>query len=539
MTGEPKNYVDLTSMLEPTLGLIPEPAEEAIAEHDREGASERVRGLDRHTRLFLRLVQGAVSDWNKSPPGAEDVTAPQNEGKLPTVKLPFGGIELPSRDEDWPSQGIVRAAAVRFLRSRILPLTDRDEAWSSIGEALAAFEETLPIGTLRGHPNTHWSEMSSDEAMSRLAFSGLGALRLLPVRGDDPDGAKWVSDLAFMSAFDVRPGFERYGAIAYFDASQRIVRIHWSHSHVDVRPGDADWEHAKWAWRCTLLVGTTIVDHLVGVHWMIGNFVTSAARSSFGRDHPLRRLLKPFTWRTITINYSATFSLCPERGFVHRAAALTSEALTAAFQESVGLIRYLTVPELIGRKQAEGMGDDFPWATDGLALYQVTHTFVEDYISQYFAGDTVARDPQVKAFWAAVRAAAPGAGIPELSRVTLVELLAQFIWCVTGLHESVGALAEYLSNPAFMGTKIRPGREVSDVQASFQALLIGSLTGLVMPGILNDFSHVCLDKAGAQAFDRFQVELHALATRIDEANKTRRWPCNAFNPRFLECSISV
>jgi hypothetical protein len=185
------------------------------------------------------------------------------------------------------------------------------------------------------------------------------------------------------------------------------------------------------------------------------------------------------------------------------------------------------------------MGDDFPWATDALALYRVIEVFVEDYLSTYFAGDTAIRDPEIQAFWRTVQSASASVGIPALSRQNLVDLLTQFIWCVTGMHEAVGSVVEYVTNPTFMGTKIRPGTEMSDVQASMQCLLIIGLTGLQMPSLMNDFSQVCLDQNGRDAFARFQDNLAALSATIDKANKTRRWPCNSFNPRFLESGVAI
>lgn len=531
------SFVDLTKLIFPSLGASTE--DEQDESSLTETASEKVAQLDRHTLAFHGMIRSAITDWKAKMPTAKSIQPPSLPGVLPTVDLPFGGLNLPSVDEDWPEQGIVRAVTLRALRSPLFPLVDLDLEWSSREEARAAFREQLPIPEMLNAPNHHWDEMTSDEAMARIAFAGIGAYRLARVTEPDPDGAVWVSDFAFMSSFEVREGFERYGAVAYFDGEQRLVRIHWCHGHDDVRPGDPRWEHAKWVWRCTLLVGTTVADHLVGVHWIIGNYVTKASRSLLGVDHPIRRLLKPFTWRTITINYNATYSLCPELGFVHRGSALTYPALTAALEASVGLTRFQTTPQLVAAKQAEGMGDAFPWTTDALALYEVILAFVEDYMGGYFAGDAAVRDPEVVAFYNAVAAATETLDVPPLTPRSLVELLAQFIWTVTGLHEAAGALLEYAVDPTFVSTKIRPGREMADVQASMQCLGVVGLTGLQMPGLLNDFSHVCLDERGVGAFARFQTALVALADRIDEANRSRRWPCNSFNPRFLETGVSV
>jgi hypothetical protein len=80
---------------------------------------------------------------------------------------------------------------------------------------------------------------------------------------------------------------------------------------------------------------------------------------------------------------------------------------------------------------------------------------------------------------------------------------------------------------------------MSDVQASIQCLLIIGLTGLEMPCLLNDFSHVALDEAGREAFAKFQSDLRDLSRQMDEDNKRRRWPCNTFNPRLLETGVAI
>ncbi len=530
--------VDLTTQVPPSLDSDHEALLDDAPDEVAASARAELATLDRHSRAFLTMVRSAISGW--SSPTSLDVAPPAHHATLKKATLPFAALYLPVEDEDWPASGIVRNVAMRALRSPLFPLTDQDGTWQSEAEGVAGLQEALPPSILPAPTNT-WTEMRSDEAMSRIAFAGLGALRLAPLEdpSKDPDGAVWVSDWAFLSDLAVRPGFEKYGAIAFFDRHQNPVRIHWCHARRDVRPGDAEWDHAKWAWRCSLLVGTTVTDHLVGVHWLIGNLVTTAVRESFDTDHPLRRLFKPFTFRTITINYNAVFSLCPTRGFVHRATALTAEALREALGASVGMWHYTTAPEIMQRKQAEALGEDFPFVTDGLAYWHVVRRFVERYVQAYFGGDAAVRDPQVRHFWERISNATEVMQIRPLTEDNLIDMITQFIWCVTGLHEHVGAVVEYVTNPTFAGTKIRPGTEMSDVQTSVQALLILGLTGLKQPQLIEDFTHIALDTRGQQLFRDFQKDLVALSAEIDRKNETRRFPYNMFNPRFLECSVSI
>jgi hypothetical protein len=527
-------------------------------DHAYGAPSLRVKGFDGHTKLFIFMIKAAIRAWKANRPSVDTVRPPQLEGPLPLVELPFGTasdpVRLPTIDEDWPPADFKRKAMLWLLRNGVLfPVRDYADSWVNAEEARDTYQEILPLGSFMARPYHSWTEMTSDAAMSRIGFAGLGALRMLPPgvlpAGTEVEpGTAWVSDLSYLGAYEVREGFERYGARACFDAEQRPIAIYWCHAGVWVRPGDAAWAHAKWVWRCSLLVGTTVTDHLVGCHWLIANYVSTASRQTLSATHPLRLLLKPFTWRTITINYGASDTLCPERGFVHRGSALTADALTRAFRDSVGLIQFHTVRELVERKGARDMGDRFPWATDALALFEVIHTFVEDYLGRYFTPESLDADVQVHAFWNHLVTAPASVRFPARTHQGVTEVLAQFIWSVTGLHEAVGTVHEYVLNPTFMGTKIRPGTEMADVQTSIQGLLVMALTGLEMPALLalGDAAGIYgVDDRGREAFQRFHDNLVALAAQIDAANARRLadperpWPCNTFNPNVLETGVSI
>ncbi|MCB9751375.1 MAG: hypothetical protein H6713_15470 [Myxococcales bacterium] len=87
--------------------------------------------------------------------------------------------------------------------------------------------------------------------------------------------------------------------------------------------------------------------------------------------------------------------------------------------------------------------------------------------------------------------------------------------------------------------RVRHGLPQPVLRRRHEPDLLVALTGLRMPSILGDYSHICLDERGADAFRRFQKTLVALADRIDEANARRRWPCDLINPRYLESSVSI
>ena len=49
--------------------------------------------------------------------------------------------------------------------------------------------------------------------------------------------------------------------------------------------------------------------HLVHCHLIIANVANLSTRSKLGHDHPIRRVMKIFTYNTSSINYAATLFL--------------------------------------------------------------------------------------------------------------------------------------------------------------------------------------------------------------------------------------
>eukprot|EP00962_Isochrysis_galbana_P045751 scaffold18135_cov116-Isochrysis_galbana.AAC.2 len=145
------------------------------------------------------------------------------------------------------------------------------------------------------YPPIHsvWREKCSDEAMTQMAFYGLGAHRLQVVVEDGPLDAStkqpiktklFVVATNQLSQLPVREGLEHYGGDAFFCFDtwrvQKIVIRNqaepWQKSHTVVRPGDAGWEYAKFRWRSSLFTLVTLVDHLFGIHFQISNSVREA-----------------------------------------------------------------------------------------------------------------------------------------------------------------------------------------------------------------------------------------------------------------------
>ena len=134
------------------------------------------------------------------------------------------------------------------------------------------------------------------------------------------------------------------------------------------------------------------------------------------------------------------------------------------------------------------------------------------------------------------------------SRKALIRVLAQLICATTGIHEHVGQVSDYMLDPRFVCTKLRRDEGMNTVQSYTQVLTLAALTGLKMPGLLEDWSHLVPHNDGSLShahllnYRKFRLQLVLLSRHIDRLNadrNARRYPFQSFNPRFMEVSVSV
>eukprot|EP00658_Telonema_sp_P-2_P014865 TRINITY_DN1567_c0_g1_i11.p1 TRINITY_DN1567_c0_g1~~TRINITY_DN1567_c0_g1_i11.p1 ORF type:complete len:221 (+),score=77.56 TRINITY_DN1567_c0_g1_i11:138-800(+) len=187
----------------------------------------------------------------------------------------------------------------------------------------------------------------------------------------------------------------------------------------------------------------------------------------------------------------------------------------------------------------------YPYGHDAQDFFEVVAKHVGDYVDLYYSDDdAVTSDKELTLFWDGLHVDEPLSQFPVLSgKLVLVDTLASFIMMVTGIHNQVGNVADYLVHPTRTSAKIRPGATSSDVQGAFQGLNIGLMTSQLTPRLLNDFKHLLLrdDKleATSKVFDTFQADLRNLSAVIDARNERRRFPCNAFNPKCMVAAVSI
>jgi Lipoxygenase len=199
--------------------------------------------------------------------------------------------------------------------------------------------------------------------------------------------------------------------------------------------------------------------------------------------------------------------------------------LSRCLLRGIETMTFQTFPRAMAAKRVETLGDTYPYATDGLALYEILQTYTKDYVGIFFPGESVVQDPAVRAWWQGIVSLAPTLGLGPLNRAQqLIDMITQVMFTVTGFHWQVGRVSPYLLDPAFLASKIRAGSQMSDIQATVQVLNLCALTGLEQPPLIGDYTHLFLEKDKEHviaAFERYQQALIQLSADIDKRNKRR------------------
>ena len=609
--------------------------------------------LDGYTRLIMALSRIALKSWNGKPPRAIDIPEPCN---LPTQDLHLqrvdGARHVATWDEDNQTAWRFHSKLVnKILNSKLWSLEDHELQFNSLDDMIAWRWKHFP--DMPPPNNPHWCG-DSNELMSRFAFFGLACHHTRKLNSDEETmelhtatlkhpilkSAYYVNDMTALSLFAVRAPFDRYGAAAYFDSERRLIGIYLSHRNELVMPLnhsnglDNEWTYAKYMWRSSALAMVTIRDHLLTTHFIEANTLTNISREFLPAAHPLRIFLKPFTYRTVTINYSAATSLVNSGGLCHRIWGFEYDEFIKLCDYVIAHYRFRIMPDWIhdsmklpqnrqsktsttyqrckdvdaneyrekcpncqydliasvglNNNSAEAneinkLSDDnqsewvkhYPIAEDLPAFWKIVRDYVRRFYDIEYGKEDSTESEKKKGNLTSERAfmAEPYErlfiselckplglnGIPSRSR--LIDVLTQLICACTGIHEHVGHVSDYLYDPSFIGTKLR--RDLPSLLPSVQnyslMLVLTVLTAMKMPGLMEDWSHliprVTTDsqhdkppsniteeqvKSHLDNYYLFKQQLTELAEKIDVRHRiSDTFPFESFNPRFMECSVSV
>ncbi|KAF0698093.1 hypothetical protein As57867_011219, partial [Aphanomyces stellatus] len=178
--------------------------------------------LDLWTQLMIKQIGKKQMKWDR-PFADSALTIPTQFVPLEKLTLAQTSIQIPIVDEDWPSAPWLEVKNSNFLRDNA-PFVDDFKHKFLPGEDGERYVLSK-VGHMWPRVNVHWNDRYSDRAIELIAFNGLGSHMVEKLPAEQPDGSYYGILLNFMQVLEVRPGFAKYGADAFFDKQGKLLKI--------------------------------------------------------------------------------------------------------------------------------------------------------------------------------------------------------------------------------------------------------------------------------------------------------------------------
>lgn len=505
-------------------------------------------------KIMLKTV-GLQKEYTQAAGGfisMDRVALPKKKAKLGKRTLAIGKRWVPETDEDETPPSLpfnplpIAMAVFRMMKMDEKPFYFENDAQAELYKKVMFGSGALPL------PSSEFKDPTADNFLSKLCFFGI-AQQLLQRYDDDSGAELYAVDTTELAGLPLRDGYEKYGARAVFNDKRELLSVYTSAADKTYTPADAascpeEWEHAKWVFKCSTFLHITADAHLVQTHWTIANVATIAVRSQLHHDHPIRRVLKVFTFGTASVNNGSSYILREKKATLHRLTGLTFKGLTAVLELCATRHKFKTLPQMVEEKRlGEGVKAVVPISSEGLELWALYHEFFTAYVGAFFENDVaVLADEELREFWTCIDRCGGDEvdgdyGLPSLSVASLIDYCTHVAYSVTAQHELVGGVAPYIAHNC-ASTSIRPGKNEMDVNVMTAIGVLTAFTGFRNPNIMDDWRHLLpLEPAAVRdtMWKGLMDGMGKLAESIEVKNASREQPCNCFNPKYLECSVSV
>ena len=416
--------------------------------------------------------------------------------------------------------------------------------------------------------------------------------KLTPTRSSSEAYNVYISDFTFLQKYQVREGFMKYGAAAYFNDKCEITSIYVSHFNELYYPpkqnnsqnrykakfgicgggnnGDdsnkkleqeiKQWEIAKEVWKMSLFVTICIRDNICWNHLMESNVLLTNLREILPSSHCIRRLLKIFTFRTGFINYSIATAMLPKGALIHRIFAFKYDSLKQFIIDSIDKYHYKSFLKRYDENLANNFNDSiFGFDRDCKDYYKVIKTMITLYTNKYYDEDfeKMRNDNYLMMFWKELLKSLKVKSIEKHTQKfnDWIDLITTMICNLTAVHNQVGhGLTAYMmQKPQLIQPRITINNPLKyKIQPYSMFMIVNILSTITKsPSIKGQFDHLLLLKKDKKdnsrndnqklkkIFDLFRKDLKELQRNIEHRNKNRRMNVNYMNPRFIRCSQSI
>jgi len=309
-----------------------------------------------------------------------------------------------------------------------------------------------------------------------------------------------------------------------------------------------------------------LVSHWLRTHCSVEPYVIAANRQ-LSQMHPVYRLLHPHFRFTMEINAQARKALINAGGIIESSFSpgKYSMLLSSGVYDTFWRFDKEALPADLIRRGMAFQGEDgkleltikdYPYANDGLLIWDSIERWVSDYVENYYpSAADIAGDEELQGFWTEVRTRghADKQDEPWWPRLdgheSLVQVLSTIIWVASGHHAAVNfpqyPYAGYLPNRPTIARRNMPTEQGCEDTRSFlrdpEKVLLDTLPSqyqstLVLPVLNLLSSHSAgeeylgvysepawmADAEVRAAFLRFNGRMMEIAATIDARNKDPR-----------------
>ncbi|XP_047081170.1 lipoxygenase 2.3, chloroplastic-like [Lolium rigidum] len=254
----------------------------------------------------------------------------------------------------------------------------------------------------------------------------------------------------------------------------------------------------SWLWK---LAKAHVLTHDTGYHQLVSHWLRThacvepyiiATNRQLSRMHPVYRLLHPHFRYTMEINALARESLVNADGIIEDAfwpgkysVELSSVAYGATWQFNTEALPEDLVSRGLAIRREDGELEltikDYPYANDGLQIWDCIKQWATDYVNIYYkSDDDITGDQELQAWWEEVRTKGHADKKDEPwwpvcdSKDNLIQILNTIMWVTSGHHAAVNFgqyhYAGYFPNrPTVVRTNIPVEESREDEMKKFMA----------------------------------------------------------------------
>ncbi|XP_062083950.1 linoleate 13S-lipoxygenase 2-1, chloroplastic-like [Humulus lupulus] len=248
-----------------------------------------------------------------------------------------------------------------------------------------------------------------------------------------------------------------------------------------------------WLWR---FAKAHVLAHDSGYHQLVSHWLRThcatepyiiATNRQLSAMHPIYRLLHPHFRYTMEINALAREALINAGGIIESAftpGKYSMELCADAYDQLWRFDQEALPADLINRGMAvedpsapHGLKltiEDYPFANDGLILWDIIKQWVTDYVNYYYPEpDLVESDQELQSWWTEIRTVGHGDKKDEpwwpvlKTPKDLIEILTTIVWVTSGHHAAVNfgqyTYAGYFPNRPTIARTNMPTEDASEL----------------------------------------------------------------------------